>query len=114
MHDDKNRPWMFHKGHVPQRILECGMPLLKPPPDNLFNIQTEAKDRHVAFFICHIFKSINDAVLDYRNAFCPAGQVNSKKIIFLHQHSNPCDSRSSDMCFPLASIRPEGYDFTEV
>jgi cytoskeletal protein RodZ len=31
------------------------MPLLKPPPDNLFNIQTGVKQKHIAFFICHAF-----------------------------------------------------------
>jgi len=111
--DDRGRAWMFHKGHVPEHILDCDMPLLKPPPDNIFNIQKGGKDRRRAFFICHIFKIINDAVLDYRTTFCPAGDVNKKKLIYLHQHGNSCGGKSHKTCFPLASLKPEGYEFTD-
>eukprot|EP00038_Savillea_parva_P029618 m.72250 g.72250 ORF g.72250 m.72250 type:complete len:522 (-) comp8771_c0_seq2:86-1651(-) len=111
--DEKERPWMFHKGHVPEHILDCDMPLLKPPPDNLFNLQTDGHNKRIAFFICHVFKQINDAVLDYRTTFCPAGTVNDKKLIYLHQHSNNCGPTEHKTCFPLASIKPEGYDFTD-
>jgi hypothetical protein len=89
------------------------MPLLKPPPDNIFNIQSGTKDRRKAFFICHVFKSINDAVLDYRTTFCPVGTVNTKKSIYLHQHSNNCKPTEHKTCFPLASAKVEGYDFTD-
>eukprot|EP00510_Aplanochytrium_minuta_P004001 CAMPEP_0184023772 /NCGR_PEP_ID=MMETSP0954-20121128/11595_1 /TAXON_ID=627963 /ORGANISM="Aplanochytrium sp, Strain PBS07" /LENGTH=493 /DNA_ID=CAMNT_0026306791 /DNA_START=137 /DNA_END=1615 /DNA_ORIENTATION=+ len=39
--DSAAKEWMFHKGHVPANILDCDMPLIVQPSNDLFNDQKQ-------------------------------------------------------------------------
>lgn len=43
---------MFHKGHVPPHILDCDIPLLKPPPDNFIDSQANKADKVCLWVSC--------------------------------------------------------------
>ena len=37
--------WMFHKGHVPAKILDCGTPLIVEAPDDLWRISNKKEKK---------------------------------------------------------------------
>lgn len=68
--------WNFHTGHVPSTILHCDNPLIKPPPDDLFNVQVKTgtwRGKRTAFMICSLTYLVNRAALDYKRKFCNPG-----------------------------------------
>ena len=117
-YDSDGHLWAFHKGHVPPYIFDCDLPLLKMPPDNLYNIQTTWLGRREALMICMMYSSINAAVVDHTKQFCPEGSLKHKKKTvrimeeYVSQHVPPrksCDTPDGDrrLCFDFAMIEPE-------
>mmetsp|Transcript_33810 Transcript_33810/g.54860 ORF Transcript_33810/g.54860 Transcript_33810/m.54860 type:complete len:556 (-) Transcript_33810:243-1910(-) len=71
--------WNFHKGHIPGQILDCEQPLVVSPPDDLFNVQTNNRDKRSAFMVCWMTYTINRAVLEYRKQFCTKKHLPEEK-----------------------------------
>eukprot|EP00466_Bigelowiella_natans_P018878 jgi/Bigna1/79624/fgenesh1_pg.64_\ len=74
--------WNFHKGHIPGQILDCEQPLVVSPPDDLFNVQTNNRDKRSAFmvwWVCWMTYTINRAVLEYRKQFCTKKHLPEEK-----------------------------------
>ena len=85
--------WMFHKAHVPPRILECGHPLLQTPPDDLFDRQRSKRGRRRAFALCVLHAVVNDAARSHKRQFCPDAAVvndtellNTRECVRLNHH----------------------------
>jgi len=69
-HPKTGELWNIHKGHIPGQILDCDQPLIVSPPDDLFSLQVDKRQKRAAFMICWLTFAINEAVLDYRKKFC--------------------------------------------
>lgn len=54
------------QGHVPEHILECHVPLLKPPPDDFIATQTTDTGKRVAWNICQLYVHVNEMAMAYR------------------------------------------------
>jgi hypothetical protein len=59
----------YHKGHVPEHILECELPLLKPPPDDFIATQTTDTDKRLAWNLCNLYYSVNEMALAFRRKY---------------------------------------------
>ena len=115
-YDTDGNLWAFHKGHVPSYIFDCDVPLLKMPPDNLYNIQTTWLGRREALMICMMYSSINSAVIDYTKQFCPEGSLAHKKKTvrimeeYVADHVGPRENCGGNgnprLCFEFAMIEP--------
>mmetsp|Transcript_33147 Transcript_33147/g.53241 ORF Transcript_33147/g.53241 Transcript_33147/m.53241 type:complete len:553 (-) Transcript_33147:135-1793(-) len=69
-HPKTKELWNFHKGHIPGQILDCDQPLVVPPPDDLFTLQTQKREKRSAFMVCWMTYLINESVIDYKKRFC--------------------------------------------
>ena len=73
----RNGGWNFHKGHVPQEILyNCEIPLMvllddkdKELIEMMKNRDTSKDNRHY-WMLYHLYKYIDEAVLNYRLKYC--------------------------------------------
>eukprot|EP00037_Helgoeca_nana_P025172 m.271785 g.271785 ORF g.271785 m.271785 type:complete len:539 (-) comp26878_c2_seq3:2097-3713(-) len=110
MKDGRGRTWMYHKGHVPEHILECHVPLLKPPPDDFIATQTTDTGKRVAWNICQLYVHVNEMAMAYRAKYCVGQPINTSKVVFLHQYSNNCWQKDPMACFPFGTVEPEEYD----
>jgi len=103
--DDKGVEWMWHKGHVPKNIYDCNLPIIKPPPDNFYNIQKETTAKRSAWIICNLIANLNKFLIHYKTKFCPAPTLpNLKKSVRMAQGEKiprPC-KLAPEKCFPLA------------
>eukprot|EP00966_Prymnesium_polylepis_P104284 2415285-Prymnesium_polylepis.1 len=75
--------WLFHKGHVPPHMLECGQPLLQPPPDGLIDAQTNTVRRRRAFMVCALHRQVNEAAMAYKRKYCAPEERNLRECIRL-------------------------------
>lgn len=71
--DGHKGPWMFHKGHVPGHILNCDVPSIIVPPDNLWRDSVERKTKQQAWVLCTIINKLNKVLKMYKTKFCPIG-----------------------------------------
>jgi len=104
--DRKLGPWMFHKGHVPPRILDCDVPLLVEAPDDLWEISDDRKTKQHAWVLCNIVAKLNHVALEYKKKFCPNG-FEARKLVRLIQRKKldvKCNELHDPWCFPLAQI----------
>eukprot|EP00038_Savillea_parva_P017475 m.20461 g.20461 ORF g.20461 m.20461 type:complete len:527 (-) comp3791_c0_seq1:94-1674(-) len=108
--DGRGRVWMYHKGHVPEHILECDVPLLKPPPDDFIATQTTDQGKRVAWNLCQLYSHVNEMAMAYREKYCVGQTINTSKIIFLHQFSNNCWQKDPKTCYPFGTVEPPQYD----
>eukprot|EP00040_Diaphanoeca_grandis_P025753 m.143140 g.143140 ORF g.143140 m.143140 type:complete len:521 (-) comp30294_c0_seq1:150-1712(-) len=90
--------WMFHKGHVPQTILECDLPLIKPPPDDFWTVQKDVSGKRNAFMICTVIANLNNMLAAYKTKFCPAGVDLGKRIRLFNPEKAPACDRSTHTC----------------
>jgi len=106
--DSTGAEWMFHKGHVPQNILSCDMPLLVLPPDNFYNTQGDTQGRRNAWMICNLLTRLNDMLADYKHKFCKADEIDLSHRIRLYnpEAKPPCAAPQKCMNFHL--IEPKG------
>ena len=101
-----SKEWMFHKGHVPADILDCGSPLIIESPDNLRDISNGYIARQSAWVLCHTVSKLNRVLLAYKEKFCPDG-FESRKLVRLIQDKTKdvhCDYKTQKWCYPLAQI----------
>eukprot|EP00966_Prymnesium_polylepis_P323954 7380077-Prymnesium_polylepis.1 len=75
--------WLFHKGHVPPNILECDQPLLRPPPDDLLDVQTSLMSHRHAFLVCALHRQVNEAARDYKRKYCAPADTNLRECVRL-------------------------------
>ena len=75
--------WLFHKGHVPPKILKCNQPLLMYPPEDIISTQTTKKLRRAAFMLCALHRLTNEAALDYKRRYCPVATINTEECVQL-------------------------------
>jgi len=106
-------PWMFHKGHVPAKILDCDMPLIVEAPDDTWEVSRDRTRRQHAWVLCHTISKLNHVLLMYKQKFCPEG-FEERKLIRLIQSKTldvGCSERRDKWCFPLAQIErlPKGW-----
>ena len=106
---------MFHKGHVPPNILQCELPLIIEPPEDLIDsVPVEhVEQRHKNYMLCSAYKLINSAVLDFKRAHCPAG-FNQDKEIRLQKKDQQCrpeDKGKSCWVFATWDRKLEGTGF---
>jgi hypothetical protein len=73
--------WLFHKGHVPPKILDCAHPLLRMPPDDLIAAQTSRIRKRRAFMVCALHRLINDAARAYKRSFCTPAPPNEEECV---------------------------------
>lgn len=114
--DETEDEWMFHKGHVPGNILDCDMPLIVAPPENLFDLNREDESIKVhqkAWVVCNTISRLNSILLKYKEKFCPAG-YETRELVRLIQHKTVdrgCSQTKDKWCFPLAQIEglPENW-----
>jgi len=74
---------MFHKGHVPHNILECTVPILKAPPNDIFDIQTTVTARRQAWILCQGTSLTNQMLHAYKKKFCPPEKANLERKVRL-------------------------------
>jgi hypothetical protein len=109
-----SKEWMFHKGHVPASILDCGSPLIKEAPDDLYDIsEREKHTKQHAWIICNAVSRLNDMLLRHKQKYCPAG-FEQRKLVRLIQRKTmdkSCDEKRDKWCYPLAQIEglPAGW-----
>eukprot|EP00912_Choanoflagellata_sp_UC4_P002147 UC4_evm3s1361 len=102
--DAKGNEWMWHKGHMPGNIMECDIPILKPPPDDLYNTQKTREGFRNAWTICHLFSTMNKMLIAYKKKFCAAKNANIEKSIrLIQQKTLPCPTNKR-LCWPLAQL----------
>jgi hypothetical protein len=94
--------WEWHKGHVPTQIMQCNQRLLQQPPENFINIQMGKYEKRRAFMICAFTKAVNDGVLAWKEAQCPAG-YNQKKCV-----------RIANGHVQSKTMNPDGYSLARV
>jgi hypothetical protein len=94
--------WEWHKGHVPTQIMQCDQRLLQPPPDDFIDVQRDKYGKRRAFMICALTSAVNDGVLAYKQANCPAG-YNTKRCIRIVR--DPVSSKREN---------PDGYSRARV
>merc|ERR1711935_840613 len=103
---DDNR-WLWHKGHVPASILDCDSPILKPPPDDLFNSQETPRGKRNAWMVCQMHYKVNDMLQAYKDKFCKPSVMNlEKRIRLVHEPTSGlgCGKKG---CYPLAQTEEE-------
>eukprot|EP00924_Labyrinthula_sp_SR-Ha-C_P004415 maker-scaffold_89-snap-gene-0.10-mRNA-1 protein AED:0.19 eAED:0.19 QI:34/1/1/1/1/1/2/177/589 len=112
--------YMFHKGHVPGEILDCGTPLIIEPPDELFNwvkkenyegFKGSETNYQKAWVVCNVLSRLNNMLKEYKSMFCREESVEDRPLIRLIQKKNKdrsCSPRRDKWCYPLAQI--EGLD----
>lgn len=105
--DSSGLEWMFHKGHVPQNILDCDMPLLVLPPDNFFNTQGTTEGRRNAWMICSILTRLNAMLADYKQKFCQADVIDLRHRIRLHNPENKPPCSAPKTCHHFYMIDPK-------
>jgi hypothetical protein len=74
-----------HKKHVPNNILECGVPMLVDPPPNLREldagtIANSGPTKRVAWMACAYMKGMTAMTLAFKNKYCMPG-FNTSRII---------------------------------
>mmetsp|Transcript_27535 Transcript_27535/g.48663 ORF Transcript_27535/g.48663 Transcript_27535/m.48663 type:complete len:537 (-) Transcript_27535:23-1633(-) len=105
-HPKTKELWNFHKGHIPGQILDCDQPLVVPPPDDLFNLQTDNRDKRAAYMVCWMTFVVNRAVVDYRKKYCSTALPQNK--IRKHETSiDQSDNYNSDKCIRLVVTRDQ-------
>jgi len=105
----ESQEWMFHKGHVPARILECDSPLIKESPDNLWKISTKRDTKRQAWVLCHTVSILNRMLLEYKEKFCD-GKFEKRKLVRLIQDKTQdlgCNEKKDKWCYPLAQIEED-------
>lgn len=107
--DDKDgNRWMFHKGHVPGNILDCDVPILKAPPDDLYRTQTNTRQKRSAWMLCNLYSRVNGMLKAYKKKFCPAEKVNlEERVRLVQSKSLSCDRQTAEAkgwCYPLAQV----------
>eukprot|EP01062_Namystynia_karyoxenos_P046241 TRINITY_DN3457_c0_g2_i1.p1 TRINITY_DN3457_c0_g2~~TRINITY_DN3457_c0_g2_i1.p1 ORF type:complete len:505 (+),score=145.92 TRINITY_DN3457_c0_g2_i1:107-1621(+) len=102
--DARGGEWMWHKGHIPPNILDCDTPLLKRPPDNLFNVQTEVVRRRGAFLVCYLHARLNGAALAVKHRHCPEGFNAEERVRLVQSKQLPCPEGRPSLCWPLAQL----------
>eukprot|EP01065_Artemidia_motanka_P006450 TRINITY_DN13173_c0_g1_i2.p3 TRINITY_DN13173_c0_g1~~TRINITY_DN13173_c0_g1_i2.p3 ORF type:complete len:226 (+),score=95.34 TRINITY_DN13173_c0_g1_i2:852-1529(+) len=100
--DGDGNEWMWHKGHVPHNILGCDTPLLKQPPDNLFNVQTLRERRRGAFMVCVLHARLNAAATELKRRHCPGGFNVEKRVRLVQKKRLSCSDER--LCWPLAQL----------
>ena len=80
----RNGGWNFHKGHIPQEILyNCKIPLLVLLDDKdkelikMLKNRDQSRDKRHYWMLYHIYKYINQAVLNYRLQYCKGNDKNT-------------------------------------
>jgi len=107
----ESKKWMFHKGHVPAKILDCGTPLIINAPDDLWGISKSTTTKQCAFTLCNIVKNLNRVATDYKQKFCKPEEIESRHLVRLIQSKEldrGCNQAKDKWCYPLAQI--EGLD----
>jgi len=105
-YDSKGFRWLFHKGHIPENILDCDSPILKAPPADLFNTQKTKKAKRNAYMVCNMHYYINQMLLAYKEKFCTTKGIEadrSERIRLTHAKSLGCGSNPK-FCYPLAQL----------
>jgi hypothetical protein len=108
--EEGSEMWNFHKGHVPSTILNCNEPLLKPPPDDFFNVQVAANNKRgkrSAFTICHLTFMVNRAASDFKAKYCESGINNKKCTRIIINPNQPPEKLINPFRYPLAGIDEE-------
>jgi hypothetical protein len=110
-YDSDKTDFMFHKGHVPPNILNCDLPILIMPPDNLIENAPDLEQKHKTYMLCNAYNLINEAVLAWKKRFCPTG-YNTKKMIMLQKRNQHCPDREErgKTCWIFARVQEEQKD----
>lgn len=99
--------WMFHKGHVPGKILDCDTPLIIQPPDDLWHQSKSVEAKQGAWILCHIIAKLNRVATEYKEKFCVGKKIENRQLVRLLQDKtvdHGCDHKKDKWCFPLAQI----------
>eukprot|EP00040_Diaphanoeca_grandis_P026517 m.148706 g.148706 ORF g.148706 m.148706 type:complete len:525 (+) comp30614_c0_seq2:210-1784(+) len=105
-YDKNGKLWPFHKGHVPKNFLDCDIPLLKIPPDDLYNTQTDLLGKRNALAVCMLYSSLNEMAVAYKTSHCPKeNPFPREKTIRIKNDWEPCVK--ADVCFEFAKIEDE-------
>lgn len=102
----ESREWMFHKGHVPGKILACDSPLIIESPDDVWTRSKSQNTKQSAWVLCHTVSTLNRVILAYKEKFCPAG-YETRKLVRLIQSKTldqGCNEMKDKWCYPLAQI----------
>jgi hypothetical protein len=110
-YDSELTRFMFHKGHVPPNILDCDLPILITPPDDIIDKAPSREQRHKMYMLCNAYNLINEAVLAWKKKFCPAGG-NTKKMIMLQKKGQNCHDKNEKgrSCWIFARVEEEQRD----
>jgi len=105
--------WMFHKGHVPGKILACDSPLIIESPDDVWTRSKKSTTKQAAWVLCHTVSILNRVLVAYKEKFCPAG-FETRKLVRLIQSKTMdqgCKEMEDKWCYPLAQIEglPENW-----
>jgi len=102
----ESQNWMFHKGHVPAKILACDSPLIIESPDDVWRLSKKTTTKQAAWVLCHTVSILNRVILAYKEKFCPSG-YETRKLVRLIQTKTldqGCSEMEDKWCYPLAQI----------
>lgn len=104
-YDSELTSFMFHKGHVAPTILSCELPLLVMPPEDLIQTAVSLKQRQGMFMLCNAYTLINQALVDWKQKFCPAGTANFRQGIKLNKKYQHCTKEElGKTCWDFARL----------
>jgi len=121
-YDTTGNRWLWHKGHVPHNILDCDSPILKSPPDDLYNTQESPRAKRYAWMVCMMHYKVNEMLKAYKSKFCQRPEDKKmmneigleERIRLIHEGTEglPCGPKG---CYPIAQYEPKsGSDNAEM
>jgi len=79
--------------------MNCEIPILKQPPDDLINTQKDAVGTQNAWLLCTAISMVNQMLHAYKNKFCPAGTANLEpKVRLIQTKVCPTDPSIASDC----------------
>lgn len=103
-----NEQWMFHKGHVPGKILDCDQPYIIEAPHDLWQQSKPDKmKKQCAWVLCNIVYNLNRVLKDTKEKFCQPEQTETRHLVKLIQTKTTdagCSQHKDKWCYPLAQI----------
>jgi len=110
-YDTTGNRWLWHKGHVPHNILDCDSPILRSPPDDLYNSQKTKRSKRNAWMVCMMHYKTNDMLKAYKAKFCKTGEDREKlnldeRVRLTHAMTPGLECHPTKGCYPLAQFEP--------
>lgn len=76
-------PYSFYKHQMPDNFMTCQHPLIQEPPANFAELHQSGlpkwQSKRLAFFICHMFRMLNEALEYWKVHHCGTDEANFEK-----------------------------------